>query len=555
MKSVALKTFIIYSSKDKTFREELEQHLSLLTETGLIEVWSDREILPGEEWDKAIEKQLNAAKLVLMLISVDFFNSHYIRHKEFKKAIAKRTSGDATVIPIIVRDCSWEIHPVVKELQVLPKGGKPISSRHWPDRDEAWSDVVRNLALSIKKLTADPPVVATPPKPPPAEPAPKPEPPSPGPDTYAWKITERYDNEAAYEIFLEDHPDSQYAEEAKKRLLAIRAPAKAAASQKAEQQALDEAAWRIALRTNSIAAFEIYLENHPDGSHADEARQKIRQLQPQNGTVVRDGESLPEMVFVEGGEFLMGSNDYDSEKPPHDVRVSDFLIGKYPVTVAEFKQFIDASGYQTEADKKGSSYVWTGSEYKEQKGVNWKCDVKGSARPASDHDHPVIHVSWNDADAYCQWLSEKTGKTYRLPSEAEWEFAARGGTFSLSFGEGRGGAGFKYSGSNKLDEVGWYDSNSGQRTHRVGEKNKPNELGLHDMSGNVWEWCQDAWHDNYKDAPKDGRPWTEGGDASRAVLRGGSWSNNDNSCRVASRDWNRRGVRNYNAGFRAARAA
>jgi len=534
MKSVALKTFIIYSSKDKAFREELEQHLSLLTETGILDVWSDKQILPGEEWDKSIEKQLNAAKLVLMLISVDFFSSEYIRHKEFKKAIARRTSGDATVIPIIVRDCSWEIHPVVSELQVLPKGGKPVNSRHWPDRDEAWSDVVRNLALFIKKLAADSLTV-------PVKPTPKTEPPRSAhpsvssPDTSAWKIAERLDNKSAYMIFLEEHSDSEFAAEAQKRLNSL----KSTNDQKSEQQAIDDAAWKIASRMNSLAAYKIYLENHPDGKYAKEARQSIETRNPKliNGAVIRDGDGLAEMVFVEGGIFKMGSDKNLTEEPIHDVTVPDFFIGKYPVTVSEFKQFIDTTGYQTEADKMGSSGIWLGSEYKQQKDVNWKCDVKGAVRPIMDYNHPVIHISWNDAVAYCEWLSTLTGRQYRLPAEAEWEFAARGGNLSK---------GFEYSGSNTLDEVGWHEGNSGGRTHRVGEKGKPNELGLHDMSGNVYEWCEDHWHDNYESAPTDGSAW--GGKYDLAVLRG-----DDKDSRIASRNWLFRDNRNGFIGFRLAR--
>jgi formylglycine-generating enzyme required for sulfatase activity len=550
MKPGALKTFIIYSSKDKTFREELEQHLSLLTATGLIEVWSDREILPGDEWDKAIEKELDAAKLVLMLISVDFFNSEYIRHKEFNKAIAKRRNGDASVIPIIVRDCSWTLHPVINELQVLPSGAKPVNSRHWTDRDEAWSDVVRNIALFIQKTSENRPVtqpkraVAPSKAPVPEQPAPKPGPPAPGPDAYAWKITERLDNEHGYNIFLEEHPDSPYAEKAKNWLAAKRALREAAAKEKAVQQAADDAAWKIALRSNSVVAYEIYIENHPDGSHEAEAKQKIKHLTT-NGAVIRDGDKLPEMVFVQGGTFRMGSEESDNEKPPHEVRVSDFFIGKYPLTVAEFKQFIDATGYRTDADKYGSSYIWTGSSYESKKGVNWKCDVKGLVRPESDYNHPVIHISCNDAEACCQWLSSLTGQQYRLPSETEWEFAARGGILSK---------GFKYSGSDKPDEVGWFNSNSDQRTHRVGEK-KANELGLHDMSGNVREWCQDAWHDNYTGAPADGSAWMKGGDATCAVLRGGSWYSDGSLCSVALRVRNDRYLRFNGIGVRLARAA
>ncbi|MFM8370924.1 MAG: SUMF1/EgtB/PvdO family nonheme iron enzyme, partial [Bacteroidota bacterium] len=222
-----------------------------------------------------------------------------------------------------------------------------------------------------------------------------------------------------------------------------------------------------------------------------------------------------DMVQVQGGTFTMGcldgrDGDCDSdEKPAHQVTLSDYAIGKTEVTVAQFRAFIQETGYKTDADKEGSSYVWTGSDWIDKKGVNWKCDVKGRLRPEKDYNHPVIHVSWNDASAYCAWLSGRTGIAYRLPAEAEWEFAARGGN---------AGKGFLYAGSNELDEVAWYRDNSGQKTHPVARK-KPNELGLYDMSGNVWEWCGD-WYGDYPSEAKENPQGAEEG--VRRVFRGGS---------------------------------
>ena len=134
-------------------------------------------------------------------------------------------------------------------------------------------------------------------------------------------------------------------------------------------------------------------------------------------------------------------------------------------------------------------------------------------------DHPVINVTWYGAIAYCDWLSEKEGQPYRLPSEAEWEYVARGGVKSKDF---------LFAGGHKLKEVGWYSKNSHGQTKPVGLK-QPNELGLYDMSGNVDEWCADHWHENYNGAPNDGSAWVTGGDASRRVVRGGSWYDNDES--------------------------
>jgi formylglycine-generating enzyme required for sulfatase activity len=247
-------------------------------------------------------------------------------------------------------------------------------------------------------------------------------------------------------------------------------------------------------------------------------------------TKVEDS-NLPNMVFVKGGTFQMGSNESDDEKPIHSVTVSDFYIGKYEVTVAEFEKFITATRYKTDAEKGGNSRVYT-TKWETKEGVYWKHDIKGDLRLRSDYNHPVIHVSWNDATAYCKWLKETTGKGFRLPTEAEWEYAAGGGNQSK---------GYTYSGSNTINNVAWNYENSRKLgsehknygTNPVGQK-LSNELGIYDMSGNVYEWCEDTWHSNYQNAPINGSAWIDEKSNIRLV-RGGSWSINPNLCRVADR--------------------
>lgn len=227
------------------------------------------------------------------------------------------------------------------------------------------------------------------------------------------------------------------------------------------------------------------------------------------------------MVFIEGGTFDMGSNEYDDEQPIHQVAVPNFYLAPYPVTNSDFVSFLNEEGNQEE---EGSFWVNLKGNYQ---GVS--CGIQeaqgGFECMPGLEEHPMIYVNWYGASAYCRWLSTKTGQSFRLPSEAEWEYAARGGKYQSPC---------RYAGSNHLDEVGWYDGNSHGQTKPVGLK-YPNQLGLYDMSGNVDEWCADPWHESYKGAPDDGSAWSKGGDPERRVVRGGSWDDVGNDCRVSDR--------------------
>lgn len=214
------------------------------------------------------------------------------------------------------------------------------------------------------------------------------------------------------------------------------------------------------------------------------------------------------------------------------------------MTVAQFKQFIDETNYRTDADKDGGSYFWTGSAWEKRAGVNWKYDSQGTVRPQSDYNHPVIHVSWNDAVEFTKWLSNKSKKKYRLPTEAEWEYAARGGA---SLGSATANI---YAGSNNIDEVAWYTSNSGSKTQPVGRK-KANEQGIYDMSGNVWEWCSD-WYGNYISGSQTNPQGPSSG--SGRVLRGGSWLSDARGCRLSDRNRSSTGYRSNGGGFRLAQS-
>ncbi len=247
---------------------------------------------------------------------------------------------------------------------------------------------------------------------------------------------------------------------------------------------------------------------------------------------------LPELIQIEGGTFEMGSNEHETEQPIHKVHVSSFHLGKYPVTNAQYAHFLNAYG---------SSIVQTGINRGQEMiyEYGWGVQRSGSQWQAAKgfEHHPVVYLTWYGAATYCQWLNEQTGNRYRLPSESEWEYATKGGNNKNNF---------RYSGSNHLDEVGWYGVNSHRQTKPVGLK-YPNALGLFDMSGNVHEWCADHWHSHYNRAPTDGLAWVEGGNWKRRVLRGGSWLSGDFGCRVSFRSRDYANARDNYIGFRVIR--
>jgi formylglycine-generating enzyme required for sulfatase activity len=252
------------------------------------------------------------------------------------------------------------------------------------------------------------------------------------------------------------------------------------------------------------------------------------------------------LKLIPAGEFLMGSPESDpqasnDEKPQHRVRISQpFYLGTHPVTRGQFHRFVEATCYQTEAEKDGKGgYGWNAAAGK------WVQDPKFTWRsPGFDQtdDHPVVNVSWNDATAFSDWLSQQEGEQYRLPTEAEWEYACRAGTTKrFSFGDNE----------NALGQYAWYSANSNRQTHPVGEK-KPNGFGLYDMHGNVWEWCADRYDaDYYKQSPAvDPRG---PGAAAHRVVRGGGWDDAPLHARSACRYRDTPEFRLINLGFRLAR--
>ncbi len=220
------------------------------------------------------------------------------------------------------------------------------------------------------------------------------------------------------------------------------------------------------------------------------------------------------------------------ESPVHRVTLDDFSMSKYEITNKQYCAFLNEKGNKSEG----------GVEWIDLKSsdINKKRLGRYTVEPRYE-DHPVVYVSWYGARAYCTWLSSKIRKEVRLPTEAEWEYAARGGNKSK---------GYTYSGSNTLGEVAWYEDNSSWEVHKVGGKS-PNELGLYDMSGNVWEWCSDWYGKDYYSSSPSRNPKGPSSGSSK-VLRGGSWYNDASNCRVAYRRDSDPDYRFSNVGFRVA---
>jgi eukaryotic-like serine/threonine-protein kinase len=229
-----------------------------------------------------------------------------------------------------------------------------------------------------------------------------------------------------------------------------------------------------------------------------------------------------DMVEIPGGTFIMGSpaseaGSSNNESPQHQVTLSPFFMGKFTITQGQWQAV--ASLHQVERDFKLSPSAF------------------------QEKNRPVEQVSWYDAVEFCARLSQKTGRTYRLPSEAQWEYACRAGTTTpFHFGETITTDLVNYNGNYTYANAPKGENR--QQTTDVGIFS-PNAWGLYDMHGNVWEWCADNWHDNYASAPVDGNAWMTGGNDNLSPLRGGSWIDDRNSCRSAYRYYSFRAERDY----------
>ena len=290
-------------------------------------------------------------------------------------------------------------------------------------------------------------------------------------------------------------------------------------------------------------------------AEAAEAERRLAELR-RPGRVFRDDcDGCPELVVIPAGTFRMGSpaseeGRYDNEGPQHSVTLRSFALGRTEVTRAEYAAFVTATGHGSG----GGCTVFDGSQWDTDDDASWR--EPGFSQGGG---HPVVCVNWRDAQAYVAWLSRETGSSYRLPSESEWEYAARSGTTTA-----------RHWGAGSADQCGYANGTDAASKRRINWRNAAecddgmiwtasagsyaeNGFGLLDMLGNAWEWVEDCWHGDYRGAPSDGTAWTRGGDCGRRVLRGGSWGSAPRNLRSALRLGNAAGARDDSIGFRVAR--
>jgi formylglycine-generating enzyme required for sulfatase activity len=246
------------------------------------------------------------------------------------------------------------------------------------------------------------------------------------------------------------------------------------------------------------------------GTNPDEPQPRKVAQNVAAGAIVKDCADCPEMVVIPGDSFVMGSEKNPEEKPLHRVHIRSFLIGRTEVTREEWTAVM------------GAAPTHFG-----------KCEKQC----------PVERVSWLEVQTFIQKINVRTGMTYRLPSESEWEYVARSGTKTeWSFGDSE----------LALNEYGWYDHNSARSSHGVGQK-KPNTFKVFDMQGNLWEWVSDCWHENYIGAPMNSTSWDSNCASEQRVLRGGSYLDYPNSLRSAKRRFSIPSFQASAVGFRLAR--
>ncbi len=506
--------FISYKRAD---RERAAQIAALLEQEGWT-VWWDTRIVDGDRWDATIEREINAARCVVVIwspSSIDNEKAYWV-HIE-----AHNGRERGILVPISIGGAAPPF--AFKLIQT-----RNLSDWHGTSRDGAAGEFLANVRLKLGQAAG----AGLPPQPAPASPL---NAAGQGAAEREWGVLglDSHDDPGLVLAFAGkwEKDDPVWAYRARQKAAALEAQRQREEREREAREAearRTAIAGRIARETDRDALFGLWREDPGAVAARLQALGFIEVASRKDGKPTsywlkpgerfRDLDIAPEMVAVPAGEFWMGSKDGEGdadEHPRHKVAISrPFAVGRFPVTFDEWDAAVAAGG----VTRKPDDYGW------------------GRGR------RPVIDVSWDDAQAYVKWLSGKTGQRYRLLSEAEWEYCCRAGTeTAYSFGDTITKAQAQFS-------EGW---GSAGKTVEVGSF-PPNAFGLYDMHGNVWEWCEDCWNESYNGAPADGSAWATG-DCTFRVLRGGSWLSLPQILRAARRLRDDAEYRVSIGGFRVAR--
>jgi formylglycine-generating enzyme required for sulfatase activity len=470
--------FISYSHQDEVWKDRILGHLNVLVKEDKLVVWEDRQIQPGQIWLSAIEQAMDSCRVAVLLISKDFLSSDFIQRQEVPTLLRRREAEGVRVIPVILKPCVWQEVDWLQGIQARPKDGKALSGMSEHDADAAMTDLVleihRLLSATPKSRRASAAVV---------QPAAVILPPPVPPQRQFPKLPRKlfFALPAVAIIAVIWVPVSAWLREAM-----TQPPRAAEAGQHSPAPQQENSVPQAPSPTQTTTPPPTAASKPP----------------AQPSSAIKE----PAMVALDGGEFWMGSDKtsdpeaYGDETPRHKVKVEPFSLGKFEVTVAEYAAFAAApdKGFAV-------SDAWRKPGF------------------TQGDNHPAVNVSFHEAQAYAAWLVKQTGKPYRLPTEAEWEYAARAGTETS-----------RYWGNNLNDACAYANvyNRSGKlalkdagdvacedhyvHTAPVGQF-KPNAWGLHDMLGNAWEWTCSAYAKPYNGAESRCDESAVG-----RVLRGGS---------------------------------
>jgi formylglycine-generating enzyme required for sulfatase activity len=543
--------FISYSHKDRDFLERFWIHLKPLEMLYGLQRWDDSLIQPGDCWLQEIECALGRAQAALLLVSADFLASDFIQRQELPKLFEAASTDGLKILWLPIRPCSWKLYRMIEQYQCVGSVDPTLAEMSRAKREREIVNIIDCIYEVFVRNQGERNEITPKSK-----------------DTKMFvfgqgkkRLTDmKVASLKRYYVHYRKRLKAEHGAsvEAKRR----RAERKLLASKKEElhcQMHISNTSSRMpSPMAPADKAQPIYpsilvgprLFSPSAMDPAGEALPQLIQINGITGTLVREGsewqmkekpiivkgytEELAQgiaikMIQIPAGNFLMGSLEREAEyseaeRPQHPVQLMSFFMGQTPVTQAQWK--VVASWPKVELDLQPDPSFFSGD------------------------NRPVEQINLQDAREFCRRMTNRTGHLYTLPSEAQWEFACRAGTSSaFAFGEMITTELVNYNGGSRCNSYP-IGSNRGQ-TIDVG--GFPGNLwGLHDMHGNVWEWCSDHWHRNYERSPIDGTPWmnVDNEKNGRFIIRGGSWINDSTYCRSAYRVWADYSVRAQTLGFR-----